>query len=165
MDVEQHAVAFARATCESDGRIRRDVVALRGADIARAVADHPGNHRRRTGCAERGAILLVRVAGPAAGLHNAIEPGLGKSGRQNEIVAAEVRDERALRLGGRDGSYVRGGGTVLRRRGQVVEDAGRANDRRLLGVCERDLDHLNPEIRRVGVLVRHRLGASGELTG
>ncbi len=52
---------------------------------------------------------------------------------------------------------------MLRRRSEVVEDVRRADDRCLFRMSERNLDHLDAEERRVGILVRRRLGATGEL--
>ena len=54
---------------------------------------------------------------------------------------------------------------VLGRRHQVVEDPGRAHDGRLLRMGQRHLDDLDPEQRRVGVLVGVALTQPGSSLG
>ena len=51
------------------------------------------------------------------------------------------------------------------RRSQIVEDARRADDRCLLGMSQRNLDHLDPEQRRIWILVERRSRAAGQLAG
>ncbi len=41
---------------------------------------------------------------------------------------------------------------VARRHRQIIEDARRADDRRILRRCERHLDHFQPETRGVGII-------------
>ena len=52
---------------------------------------------------------------------------------------------------------------VRRRRHQIVEDARRADDRRLLRMRQRHLDHLDAEERRVRILVGRRVDAARQL--
>ena len=52
---------------------------------------------------------------------------------------------------------------VPRRDGEVLEDPGRTHDLGILGSGQRHLDHLDPEQRRVGILLRHQARATRQL--
>jgi hypothetical protein len=54
---------------------------------------------------------------------------------------------------------------MLGRGDEVLKDARRRDDGGLRGVVERHADHLDPEERRVGVLVRREVGAARQLLG
>ena len=82
-------------------------------------------------------------------------------------MARDRCDERALRLRVgqvlRVSNAVRRGLAVAPGRRQVVEDPGRADDGRLLGMGQRHLDDLDAEQRRIGVLVGHPARAPRQL--
>ncbi len=161
-DVEQQAVAFARAAGEPDRRIDRDVVALRGTrarpepgvvgvtpNILSMMPASAGTQRR--------AVRGRGRAGAAARLHDAVEQRIDRARREDARHALVDPDERALRARRIRGLLRRGhvgrGLAVPGRRHEVVEDARRAHDRGLLGMRERHLDHFDAEERRVRILV------------
>ena len=92
--------------------------------------------------------------------------------RQDYRLSLDLEDERpalAGLLGHRPlllgGFRVGRRGPVPGRRHQVLEDAGRAHDRRGRGVRERYADHLDPEERGVGILVGRGSRTAGQLLG
>ena len=169
-DVEQQAVALARATGQTDAGEEGDVVTLRRAG-ARAlhvrVHAEPllddGLHPR----AERGAVGGSHggTTCTAARLDHAVEQHVGELVGKHERLVLDRHDEGAARLGlGHLGQVIRGFAVVWGT-DEVVEDARRAHDLRLLGVRERDLDDFDSEECRVGILVRGRAHAARQLGG
>ena len=139
-DVEQQAVAAARAAGEPDVGIDGDVVALIRSGAAACRRPPPPRRRRAT----TGRRQRRRRAGAAR--HR------GAGGGAPALGAGAPRPPRtaAARL------------DAAGRRRQAVEDARRADDRRLLRRRERHLDHFEAEARRVRIVDR-AVRAAGQL--
>ena len=165
-DVEQEAVAPARAARQAERRVQRDVVALGGpgtrAVSAVLVADRRREHLREI-LAQRGAVGARGRAAAAPGSDDAVEHARHEPVAHDAHAAPDIDDERAPLPGLLDRGDVVGRQTVARRGHEIVEDSGRADDRRLLGMGEGHPDHLDPEERRVRVLVRRTAGAALQL--
>ena len=171
-DVEQEAVAAARATGQANRRIDRDVVALvrprlgsRRLGLVRA--DHVVHDRLHAG-AQRGAVGRIGRR-PAVGLGNAVEHRLHEPRAEHVLRSERVGGEAARRprriclaLGFSD---VLRHFAVRRRLRQRIEDARAADHGRLLRRGERHLDHFDPEQRAVRIRVGRLPHAAGELGG
>ena len=139
--------AGARAAREADVRIDRDVVALIRAGVGAPASPTTGTsarRRRRSG--------LGRRAGAARAVAPPHQAGLS--------AALPLRGRRVTRRPERRHGLVR----PTRRRCEAVEDARRADDRRLLRCRERHLDHFEPEARALRIVHRAVL-AAGKLVG
>jgi hypothetical protein len=105
----------------------------------------------------------------AARAGDAVEQRLHAPRREDGLLAAERHHEVAARARRRGQARhllaLLGGGAVARRGAEPGEDARRADDRRLRRVGHRDLDDLDAEERRVGVLVGRGAHAPRELLG
>src|SRR5437868_5071529 len=169
--VEQETVAFAGTTSTSDRRIHGDVMALSGTRPSRTRrrcwTDYTVDHGLQAGTHD-GAVGGSRRTSPATCLDDAVQRWVDEARRNHRLVAPNVRNESAMRFCFSNLSPilrdVLGRFAMTRRRGKVVEDAGRADDCRLLGMRERNLDHLDAEERRVRILVERGPRATCQLT-
>ena len=168
-DVEQEAVTLAGTTGHSDRRIHRDVVAL-GRTGSRAVAGRLGDaeplhHDPRDGVTEARAVSAGRRPSTLPCLHETVEERRGELRRDDDRLTLNDNDERAggarlVQLGLLGRRLTVGG-----RSDKVVEDPGRAHDRRPFRIPHRHLDHLDPEERGVGILVGRRADAPRQFAG
>ena len=141
-DVEQQAVADARAAGETDRRIQRDVVALvrarRWAAVAAAsaAAATPGR-RRRTGCARSARRRRRRRACRATG-HDRTTRRAASTCRRGpaSAIAAAARAAAARRIR----LVVRRALRVARRARETLEDLRAVHDLRVLRRLQRHLD-------------------------
>ena len=113
-DVEQQAVAAARAAGEPDRRIHGDVVALVRAGRRPAL---PRPRRRRAPGAPAGCRAARRSRARSPGCARQRAGGARRGAPRHAPLAASTASRSALRGGDRE----------------IVEDARRADDRRLLG--------------------------------
>ena len=164
-DVEQQAVAAAGAAGEADRRIDGDVVALRRA--RRAAAPAVGVGRPSSAIDRRAALRAARRCRRRSARRCRRAPSrcCRASARRTARAATcsspsivAVNPPVRLRVGDR----LRVCGDVLRRlavrrrRRQVVEDARRADDRRLLGCASGTLMTSMRNSAEFGILVRQR---------
>src|SRR5712691_7785355 len=169
-DVEQESVAFTRPAGQADRRVDGDVVTLRRsgtrASTGRWLTYHLGDDSGKSS-AQRRAVRTSGRASSTTRLDDAVQLRVDELRRQHSFTPENERRVAAFRASGSSGglrfSYVLGRFTVSRGRDQIIEDARRADDRRLLGMGERNLDDCNAEERRVWILVGRQPDARGEL--
>src|SRR5213593_1211824 len=154
VDVEQQAVPAARSAGVTDRRIDRDIVALRRPAIrtnalAPAVPfDAVRDNGKRIG-AQRGAIGACGRASAATRLDDTVELCRDELVAEDDVAAFEGDDVPPRGAGGIHFllklEAVLGSLAVPLRRDEPLENARRADDVRLLGMVERDLNDLDSE--------------------
>src|SRR5438105_6658858 len=159
-NVEEEAVALAGAARETNRGIHGDVVALRWSAVFLGP-DHLRDHFRKCRT-QRRAISRRRRAGRSALLDETVEKRIDDEIRYNHLLSEDVGDERASSACGRHLGDMGRRGTVPGWLGEIVEDAWRAYDRRLLRMRERNLDDFDAEARRVGILLGSIIHATGQ---
>src|SRR5204862_6288976 len=174
MDVEQQPVPAAGTASKADGRIHRDIVTLRRAAVRTEALpsaipfDAVRDDAERI-VAKRGAVGPRRGSRAAPRLDDAVERRRDELVAEDDVAAFERDDVAAGRARGinflLEFDAVFWSVAVPLRRGETLENARRADDMRLLGMRQRDLDDLDPEQRSVRRRIDGADRAAGQLVG